>query len=164
MDVSGCEEMALSVMATGADRAIQAELKVAYGSSKMVKEIRGRGFPAGKERVERLMRPICKPSLSGATEGMGMVCVMSRKGNCRDNAPSERFFNSFKNERGHATRYGTRAEAEADQFDYIVPFYNRKRHHSTLGFASPVAFLENWISAQHEKIGGIMPMGWKTRN
>ena len=70
MDVSGCEEMALSVMATGADRAIQAELKVAYGSSKMVKEIRGRGFPAGKERVERLMRPICKPSLSGATEGI----------------------------------------------------------------------------------------------
>ena len=37
-------------------RAIHAELKGAYGSPRMVKEIRGRGFPAGKERVERLMR------------------------------------------------------------------------------------------------------------
>jgi transposase InsO family protein len=37
-------------------RAIHAQLKGAYGSPRMVKEIRGRGFPAGKERVERLMR------------------------------------------------------------------------------------------------------------
>jgi transposase InsO family protein len=37
-------------------RAIHAELKGAYGSPRMVKEIRGRGFPASKERVERLMR------------------------------------------------------------------------------------------------------------
>jgi putative transposase len=37
-------------------RAIHAELKGAYGSPRVVKEIRGRGFPAGKQRVERLMR------------------------------------------------------------------------------------------------------------
>ena len=80
-----------------------------------------------------------------------MVCSMSRKGNCWDNAPTESFFNSLKSERVHGTRYGTRAETEADLFDYIVPFYNRKRLHSTLGYASPAAFLENWISAQHEK-------------
>src|SRR5258708_2900761 len=36
--------------------AIHAQLKGAYGSPRMVKEIRGRGFPASKERVERLMR------------------------------------------------------------------------------------------------------------
>jgi putative transposase len=80
-----------------------------------------------------------------------MVCSMSRKGNCRDNAPTESFFNSLKNEPVHGTRYGKRAGAEADLFDYIVPFYNRKRRHFTLGFASPLAFLPNWISAQHEK-------------
>ena len=71
----------------------------------------------------------------------GMACSISRKGNCRDNAPTESFFNSLKSERVHGTRYGTRAETEADLFDYIVPFYNRKRRHSTLGYASPVAFL-----------------------
>ena len=78
-------------------------------------------------------------------------CTHNGRRNCWDNAPTESFFNSLKNERVHGTRYGTRAEAEADLFDYIVPFYNRKRLHSTLGYASPVAFLENWITAQHEK-------------
>ena len=34
-----------------------------------------------------------------------------------------------------------RAEAIADAFDYIEPFYNRRRRHSTLGYASPQQFL-----------------------
>lgn len=80
----------------------------------------------------------------------GMICSMSRKGNCWDNACSESFFNSLKNERVHGTRYGTRAEAEADIFDYIEPFYNRRRKHSTLGYASPQQFLNDWIRRQHE--------------
>jgi transposase InsO family protein len=37
-------------------RAIHAALKGAYGSPRMVRELRGRGVPASKERVERLMR------------------------------------------------------------------------------------------------------------
>jgi putative transposase len=37
-------------------QAIHTELKGAYGSPRMMKELRGRGFSAGKERVERLMR------------------------------------------------------------------------------------------------------------
>ena len=80
-----------------------------------------------------------------------MVCSMSRKGNCWDNAPTESFFNSLKNERVHGTRYDTRDEAIADVFDYIEPFYNRKRQHSTLGYVSPVKFLESWVSTQHEQ-------------
>jgi putative transposase len=240
-------------------QAIHLELKGAYGSPRMVLELRGRGFPASKERVERLMRennirarhkrrfkattdskhalPVApnlldrdfapaapdqvwtadmtyiwtdegwlylavvldlfnrevvgwsiKPRMTAdivvdaltmawfrrkPAPGLihhsdrgsqyashafqarlteyDMVCSMSRKGNCWDNAPSESFFNSLKNERVHGTRYGTRAEAEADLFDYIEPFYNRRRRHSTLGYASPVQFLEDWISTQHER-------------
>ena len=37
-------------------QAIHAELKGAYGSPRMVLELRARGFSAGKARVERLMR------------------------------------------------------------------------------------------------------------
>lgn len=37
-------------------RAIHAELQGAYGSPRRVRELRARGFPASKERVERLMR------------------------------------------------------------------------------------------------------------
>ena len=240
-------------------RSIERQLKNAYGSPRMVRELRDRGFPAGKERVERLMRengirarhkrrfkattdskhalPVApnrldrnfqpaapnqvwsadltyiwtdegwlylavvldlfnrevvgwsiKPRMtadivmdalsmawfrrrpapglmhhsdrgsqyaSGVFQARlheyGMVCSMSRKGNCWDNAPTESFFNSLKNERVHGTRYDTRDEAIADVFDYIEPFYNRRRKHSTLGYVSPVKFLENWVSTQHEQ-------------
>ena len=37
-------------------RAIHVQFKGAYGSPRMVDELRGRDFPAGKTRVERLMR------------------------------------------------------------------------------------------------------------
>jgi putative transposase len=36
-----------------------------------------------------------------------------------------------------------------DLFDYIEPFSNRRRSRSTLGYASPMKFLEDWISTQH---------------
>ncbi|MBE7521964.1 MAG: IS3 family transposase [Burkholderiales bacterium] len=81
----------------------------------------------------------------------GMTCSMSRKGNCWDNAPTESFFNSLKNERVHGTRYATREAAIADLFDYIEVFYNRRRKHSTLGYVSPARFLAGWISSQHEQ-------------
>jgi putative transposase len=240
-------------------KAIHGELKGAHGSPRMVRELRARGFPASKERVERLMRehgirarhkrrykattdskhglPVApnvlernfaaqapnqawtadityiwtdegwlylavvidlfnrevvgwsiKPRMTTdivldaltmawfrrrPTAGLihhsdrgsqyashafqarlksyGMICSMSRKGNCWDNATSESFFNSLKNERVHGTRYRTHAAAKADLFDYIEPFYNRKRQHSTLGYASPSRFMADWLSAQHEK-------------
>ncbi len=81
--------------------------------------------------------------------GYGMICSMSRKGNCWDNAPTMSFFNSLKNERVHGTRYRTREAAIADLFEYIEVFYNRSRRHSTLKSQSPVQFLADWISAQH---------------
>lgn len=37
-------------------RAIHKELRGAYGSPRMVRELRARGYPASKARVERLMR------------------------------------------------------------------------------------------------------------
>ncbi len=81
----------------------------------------------------------------------GMICSMSRKANCWDNAPSESWFNSLKNERVHGTRYETRDAALADLFAYIEVFYNRSRRHSTLGYKSPTQFLHDWITTQHER-------------
>ena len=241
-------------------RAIDAELKGAYGSPRMILELRARGFRAGKDRVERLMRengiqarhkrrykattdsghnlPVAenlldrhftatapnqvwtaditylwtdegwlylaivldlfnrevigwaikarmtadivtdaltmawfrrKPAagvLHHSDRGSqyastvfqdklidyGMTCSMSRKGNCWDNAPTESWFNSFKNERAHGTRYATHAEATADAFDYIEVFYNRKRRHSTLGYKAPIQYLDDWISVQNRNV------------
>jgi putative transposase len=81
----------------------------------------------------------------------GMTCSMSRKGNCWDNAPTESFFNSLKNERVHGQRYRTRNDAIADLFEYIEVFYNRSRRHSTLGSRSPVQFMHEWIVAQDQR-------------
>ncbi len=80
----------------------------------------------------------------------GMICSMSRKGNCWDNAPTESWFNSFKNERDHDVRYATHAGIKAAAFEYLEVFYNRKRQHSTLGYKSPTQFLAAWLSGQQE--------------
>jgi transposase InsO family protein len=240
-------------------RAIHAELKGAYGSPRMVRELRARGFPASKERVERLMRdhgiyarhkrrykvttdskhglPVAenllarnftptapnqvwtsditylwtdegwlylaivldlfnrevvgwslKPRMTtdivtdaltmawfrkrpaaglmhhsdrgsqyaslvfqDKLKAYGMICSMSRKGNCWDNAPTESWFNSFKNEWVHGIRYATHADMKATSFEYIEVFYNRKRQHSTLGYKSPIQFLENWLTEQRQE-------------
>jgi len=240
-------------------QSIHKELKGAYGSPRMVRELRARGFPASKTRVERIMRvhgirarhkrrykattdsrhalPIAenvlardfapqapnqawssdityiwtdegwlylavvldlfnrevvgwsiKPRMTAdivtdaltmawfrrrpepglihhsdrgsqyASEAFqdklteyAMICSMSRKANCWDNAPAESFFNSLKNERVHGTRYTNREEAIAALFDYIEVFYNRSRRHSTLGYNSPVQFLQDWITSAHEQ-------------
>jgi transposase InsO family protein len=78
----------------------------------------------------------------------GMVCSMSRKGNCRDNAPTESRFNSFKNERVFGERFATRDAMKATAFADIEVFYNRKRLHSTLGYTSPMQFPKDWINTR----------------
>ena len=240
-------------------RIIHEALKGAYGSPRMVKELRGRGVPASKERVERLRRehgmrarhnrrdtvttdsthnrPVapnrlnrdvtpsapnqtwtsdltslwtdeggrslaivldlftrevvggslqprmtadlvtdaltrawCRRKPAGGLrhhsdrgsqyashavqnelKAYGMVCSMSRKGNCWDNAPTESWFNSFNNERVQGRRDATRAAMTAASVEYIEVFYNRTRRHSTLDSQSPRKFLEDWRLTQHEE-------------
>ncbi|MEF8715925.1 MAG: IS3 family transposase [Accumulibacter sp.] len=82
-----------------------------------------------------------------------MTCSMSREGNCWDHAPTENGFNRFKNERLQGVHDATPAEIKAAACEYIEVFDNRKRQHSTLGYQSPVQFLENWISEQRQEKG-----------
>ena len=67
----------------------------------------------------------------------GMICSMSRKGDCWDNALVESFFRSLKVESDYSERYKTRKEAKKDIFMYIEMFYNRIRRHSYLEYKSP---------------------------
>ena len=71
---------------------------------------------------------------------LGILCSMSRKGNCWDNAPMESFFHSLKTECIGFEDYKTRSEARASIFTYIELFYNRKRRHSAIGYQSPMAY------------------------
>ena len=63
---------------------------------------------------------------------------MSRRGNCWDNAPMERFFRSFKTEWMPKECYNNYAEAERDTLKYILQHYNTKRGHSYNNYLSPV--------------------------
>jgi putative transposase len=70
----------------------------------------------------------------------GIVCSMSRRGNCHYNAVAESFYQLIKRERIKRRIYPTRADARSDVFDYIEMFYNPKRRHGTIGGVSPVEF------------------------
>ena len=70
----------------------------------------------------------------------GMICSMSRKGNCWDNAPVERFFGSLKREWTGDRLYKTRGEAIADVREYVAVYYNARRLHSTLGYTTPIEY------------------------
>ena len=70
----------------------------------------------------------------------GMVCSMSRKGNCWDNAPAESFFGSYKQELINRRSWATGSRVIIATADYINGFYNSRRRHSALGFLSPLEY------------------------
>lgn len=80
--------------------------------------------------------PYASPAFQSTLREYGMTCLMSRTGNCWDNAPTNNGFNSFKNERDWGC-YATHADLSAAGFEYIEVFYHRRRSHSTLGYRSP---------------------------
>jgi transposase InsO family protein len=74
----------------------------------------------------------------GRLRERGIVCSMSRKGDCWDNAVAESFFSTLKAELVHRNDYVSRGQARVSVFDYIEAFYNGRRRHSALGYVSPV--------------------------
>ena len=64
---------------------------------------------------------------------------MSRKGDCWDNSPTERFFRSLKHEQLNYEKFKTREAAKLSIIDYLA-FYNGKRIHSKLIYQSPLEF------------------------
>ncbi|HET7313252.1 IS3 family transposase [Salinisphaera sp.] len=71
---------------------------------------------------------------------------MSRKGCCWDNAVAESFFHTLKNELIHGEDYRTREQARSSIFEYIEPFYNRKRRHTAANGQSPMNYERNYQS------------------
>ncbi len=70
----------------------------------------------------------------------GMVCSMSRKGNCWDNSVAESFFATLKNEVIYRHNWPTKARAKKTIDGYISRFYNFVRRHSAVGRMSPMEY------------------------
>lgn len=70
---------------------------------------------------------------------MGMKASHSGKGQCWDNAPTERFFRSLKYESLEYEVLRTGNDARLAVLDYLA-YYNSKRPHSVLGYLSPMEY------------------------
>jgi len=70
----------------------------------------------------------------------GLICSMSRRGDCYDNAAAESWFATLKGELIETNTYMTREQARLAVFEFIEVYYNRKRLHSALGYQTPEQF------------------------
>ena len=61
---------------------------------------------------------------------------MSRKGNCWDNAVAESFFKSLKTELIYGNKLISKEQMKLEVFEYIEIWYNKKRRHSALNYAT----------------------------
>ena len=66
----------------------------------------------------------------------GLVCSMSRKGDCWDNATMECFWGKMKVE-WLKSKYRWIDEAARDVYEYVWDFYPNERPHEALGYATP---------------------------
>ena len=82
----------------------------------------------------------CSGRYQGLLSKHDLVCSMSAKGNCYDNACAESFFHSLKVEVVHGEEVVSRATMRQIVFEYIEVDYNRNRRHSANGYISPEAF------------------------
>jgi putative transposase len=66
-----------------------------------------------------------------------MVCSMSRRANCWDNACVESFFSTLKRELPNDHVFEDWRELERFVFAYVDAHYNTRRPHSALGYRTP---------------------------
>ena len=75
-----------------------------------------------------------------------LLCSMSKRGDCYDNAAMESWNHSLKVEAIHGELFKSREEAKKQLFEYIEVYYNQNRLHSTLGYLSPKRFEELYVA------------------
>ena len=74
----------------------------------------------------------------------GIVPSMGSVGDAYDNAMAEAFFATLECELLDRKRFRTREEARTATFDFIETWYNPRRRHSALEYASPVEYERRW--------------------
>jgi putative transposase len=71
---------------------------------------------------------------------LGVTLSVGRKGEGWDNAVSESWFATFKNELIYTRSWPTLAGLRPAVFEYIEGWYNTRRLHSSLGYLSPAEY------------------------
>lgn len=68
-----------------------------------------------------------------------LICSMSKKGDCWDNAPMESFWGKMKSE-WLLNKYQTIIEAKRDVYEYVWHFYPKERPHESFNYMTPEEF------------------------
>lgn len=84
--------------------------------------------------------PYASADYQAVLNSHGIVCSMSRRGNCWDNAVSEAFFSTLKSDVDLEDPNLTPELASVRVEDYIDNFYNTERRHSTIDYLSPIEY------------------------
>ena len=82
----------------------------------------------------------CACTYQDVLEQNDIICSMSRKGDCWDNAVVESFFSTLDIECGNQQVFASRVVARREIAEYLLGYYNPTRLHSYLGYMSPMEF------------------------
>ena len=82
-------------------------------------------------------KPMCLSLQTSTAIASSNNRSMSRRRNCRDNAPMERCFRSLKTELPPPLDYETVGVAREDLGRYLLRYYNWKRPHQAYGVLVP---------------------------
>jgi transposase InsO family protein len=88
----------------------------------------------------------CAKDYVKTAESAGLLMLMSRKGNCYDNAPIESFWGTLKNEMIHQQTWECRANARSQIVEFIEIFYNQIRRHTQIGNIAPAQAWANFYA------------------
>jgi transposase InsO family protein len=119
---------------------MQATMSRQLVSDALMMALRRRHFPRGVLFHSDRGSQYCSDDYQKMLKNYGLICSMSRKGNCWDNSVAESFFNSLKTELIYNEEYKTREEAKQSIFYYIEVYYNQLRRHSAIGLIPPMRF------------------------
>jgi len=90
----------------------------------------------------------CAYSYQNLVKKSGMRASMSRKGNCYDNASTESFWGTLKQEMVYHRKFRTRLEAHAAIQEWIEIFYNRIWRHMSIGGIPPARWAGNYYATR----------------
>jgi putative transposase len=82
-----------------------------------------------------------------ALDAQGMLCSMSRKGDCWDNSVVESFFGTLKEDLIYRQSWPTKSQAKHAIAEYIACFYNSHRRHSYIDNISPNEYERRALAA-----------------
>lgn len=100
-----------------------------------------RKFPTGVLVHSDRGSQYCSEVYQALLKKHGLICSMSRTGECWDNAPIESFYHSLKTELVQFTiGFKSRLEAIKLIVGYITEYYNTARRHSAIDYQAPFVF------------------------